>query len=42
MHLEGKLTLNLNRVRLVSDIDLNDFTGTGYLIHLEEVSLGQS
>jgi hypothetical protein len=38
LHLEGTLTLNYVRVRLVADIDLATLNGTGHLVVIEEIS----
>ena len=36
VHLEGTMTLNWDRVRVVADIDLQTLGGTGYLELVEE------
>ncbi|HLK01948.1 MAG TPA: hypothetical protein VKU39_18860 [Streptosporangiaceae bacterium] len=36
VHLEGDLTLNYDRVRVIADIDLATLDGTGHLVVLEE------
>ncbi|MER7964567.1 hypothetical protein [Streptomyces ardesiacus] len=35
-HIEGTLTLNLVKVRCVTDIELSSLTGTGHLVPVEE------
>jgi len=37
VHVEGTLTLNYQKVRCVTDIDLATLQGTGHLVVLEEV-----
>ncbi|KOU01075.1 MULTISPECIES: hypothetical protein [Streptomyces] len=36
VHIEGTLTLNLVKVRCVTDIELSSLTGTGHLVPVEE------
>ncbi|MEU3171619.1 hypothetical protein [Streptomyces sp. NPDC007000] len=39
VHLEGTLTLNLVKVRCVTDIELPSLSGTGRLVALEEAAV---
>ncbi|WP_406727876.1 hypothetical protein WJ438_29250 [Streptomyces sp. GD-15H] len=40
VHIEGTLTLNLVKVRCVTDIELSSLSGTGHLVALEEATVG--